>query len=137
LSTQAYRAIGVSLPRRSAEQATVGSKVDKSDLKPGDLVFFRTGRSRRINHVGVYVGSGKFVHASSSKREVREDSLSEGYYQSRYATARRVKGGTAPEKKPTKNDTEAYAQKVKDADKQTEKAAERTSDCPNPATGGI
>lgn len=89
LTTQAYRKEGVKLPRTSRQQAKVGAPVSKSSLKPGDLVFFHTGRSKRINHVGIYKGNGKFVHASSAKGRVREDSLSDGYYSNRYAGARR------------------------------------------------
>jgi len=84
-----YASQGVKLPRTSREQATVGSKVDKSNLKPGDLVFFKTGRGSRISHVGIYQGNGKFTHASSGKGKVVTSSLNEGYYQRRFVTARR------------------------------------------------
>lgn len=81
---------GVTLPRVSSAQASVGVKVDKSELQPGDLVFFRTGRSTRINHAGIYIGNGQFIHASSGGGQVRIDSLSDGYYSKRFVTARRV-----------------------------------------------
>ncbi|GIV02781.1 MAG: hypothetical protein KatS3mg015_1611 [Fimbriimonadales bacterium] len=68
----------------------MGVKVDKSELQPGDLVFFRTGRSTRINHAGIYIGNGQFIHASSGGGQVRIDSLSDGYYSKRFVTARRV-----------------------------------------------
>jgi cell wall-associated NlpC family hydrolase len=81
---------GVKLPRTAAQQSRKGQKVSKSELKPGDLVFFHTSRGSRITHVGIYQGNGKFIHASSGKGRVRVDSLNEGYYKRRFATARRV-----------------------------------------------
>lgn len=92
-----YASQGVKLPRTSREQATVGTRVDKSSLKPGDLVFFKTGRGSRISHVGVYQGNGKFTHASSGKGRVVTSSLNEGYYSRRFVTARRPvsKGGSS------------------------------------------
>lgn len=93
---QNYKKVGVNLPRRSRDQAHVGSAVSKGELKPGDLVFFHTGRSRRVNHVGIYKGNGEFVHASSAKGRVRVDKLSDGYYAGRYVGARRPTGGKTP-----------------------------------------
>lgn len=87
---QVLRHEGVKLPRTAAEQATRGKKVDGGSLKPGDLVFFHTSRGSRISHVGIYVGNGKFIHASSGGGKVQVNSLSEGYYKRRFATARRV-----------------------------------------------
>ncbi|MBI5708210.1 MAG: C40 family peptidase [Armatimonadetes bacterium] len=95
LTTQVYKKMGVKLPRTSREQSKTGASVSKSELKPGDLVFFHTGRSRRVNHVGIYKGNGVFVHASSAKGRVREDRLSDGYYASRFVGARRPVGGRA------------------------------------------
>lgn len=80
---------GISLPRTSIEQSKIGDRVSKEDLEPGDLLFFVTGRSSsRINHVGMYIGDGKFIHASSSKRQVVVTKLSD--YSRQYAGARRV-----------------------------------------------
>ncbi|MCS7065199.1 MAG: LysM peptidoglycan-binding domain-containing C40 family peptidase [Fimbriimonadales bacterium] len=84
-----YRSVGVNLPHSSSAQARVGKPVPRHQLQPGDLVFFRT-RGRRISHVGIYIGNGKFIHASSARGRVRIDSLNEGYYKRRYAGARRV-----------------------------------------------
>jgi cell wall-associated NlpC family hydrolase len=88
---QVMRAKGVSLPRTSREQATVGAPVSKSELKKGDLVFFHTRSSSRINHVGMYLGNGKFIHASSGGGQVQINSLNDGYYSERFVTGRRVK----------------------------------------------
>lgn len=84
-----YRSVGVNLPHSASAQARLGKPVPRDQLKPGDLVFFRT-RGRRISHVGIYLGNGKFIHASSSRGRVRIDSLNEGYYKRRYAGARRI-----------------------------------------------
>lgn len=89
-SLQVLRHEGVKLPRTAAQQSRKGQPVAKSSLKPGDLVFFRTSRGSRITHVGIYKGDGKFIHASSGKGRVRVDSLNDGYYRNRFATARRV-----------------------------------------------
>ncbi len=85
-----YGQKGVALPHNAAAQFSRGTRVSKSDLKAGDLVFFQTTR-RSISHVGIYVGGGKFVHASSAGGRVRVDSLNSGYYSNRYRGARRVK----------------------------------------------
>lgn len=77
-------AFNVHLPRSTAEQRYSGRSISKSDLRPGDLVFFR-----KNNHVGVYIGNGKFVHASSS-RGVTTSSLSESYWTRNYTQSRRV-----------------------------------------------
>ncbi len=64
-------------------------KTDKSDLKEGDLVFFSNARNRKINHVGIYLKGGKFVHASS--KGVVVDSLSQPYYEKNYIVSGKVK----------------------------------------------
>ncbi len=81
--------IGLLLPRTSAEMAQRGSKVDKKELQPGDLVFFNTLR-RAFSHVGIYVGDGKFVHAPSSGGAVRVEEMSSPYWQQRFNGARRL-----------------------------------------------
>lgn len=90
-----YRHHGVSLPRTSIQQSQHGAAVNRGDLAAGDLVFFRTNRGTRINHVGIYIGGGRFVHASSAGGSVRTDNLNSGYYQRTYAGARRVNGAKA------------------------------------------
>ena len=84
-----YRQHGISLPHNSAAQYRVGKPVSRSELRPGDLVFFRT-RGSQISHVGIYIGNGKFVHASSARGRVRVDTLTSGYYHQRYVGARRI-----------------------------------------------
>jgi len=77
------------LPRLSFDQWGAGIAVDRNDVAPGDLVFFDTDGSG-ASHVGIYIGDGRFVHASSSARRVVVDNLDEPYYLSHYLGARRV-----------------------------------------------
>ena len=87
-----YELFDISLPRTAHEQAHVGVQIAKSKLAVGDLVFFNTKR-RSLGHVGIYIGDGKFVHASSvGSRVVKIDGLDEPYYNKHFATARRLKG---------------------------------------------
>lgn len=88
--TYVYRKAGVKLPRTSREMSGHGQAVSKSSMKPGDLVFFHTGRSRRVNHVAMYIGNGKIVHSSSGQGGVRIDSINSGYYARKMVSARRV-----------------------------------------------
>ncbi len=84
-----YSKLGISLPRTSKSQATAGTYVAKEDLKYGDLVFFaRDGKN--INHVGIYVGNGEFVHSPQTGDVVKTTTLKSGYYARCYYTARRV-----------------------------------------------
>jgi cell wall-associated NlpC family hydrolase len=80
---------GLLLPRRASEQAAATEKIDKTDLKPGDLVFFNTMR-RAFSHVGIYVGNGKFIHAPKPGGEVRVEDLGTSYWAKRFDGARRV-----------------------------------------------
>jgi cell wall-associated NlpC family hydrolase len=81
--------IGLVLPRRAAQQAAATQKIDKSDLQPGDLVFFNTMR-RAFSHVGIYVGNGKFIHAPKPGAEVRVEDMGVAYWNHRFDGARRV-----------------------------------------------
>jgi probable lipoprotein NlpC len=77
---------GVSLPRTTSDQVHVGQPVRPEALVPGDLVFFKPPKTQ---HVGVYLGNNRFVHASTS-RGVMVSALSERYWQRHYWTARRI-----------------------------------------------
>jgi cell wall-associated NlpC family hydrolase len=81
--------IGMVLPRRSVEQAAATQPIDKSELQPGDLVFFNTLRSA-FSHVGIYVGDNKFIHSPRSGSVVRVEDMRIGYWSSRFDGARRV-----------------------------------------------
>ena len=83
---------GVRLPRVSRKQAYYGKYVSRHNLKPGDLVFFDTSRRRRgyVNHVGIYIGNNKFIHASSARHRVVITSLNRPFYRARFKWGRRV-----------------------------------------------
>ncbi|HVK31562.1 MAG TPA: C40 family peptidase [Burkholderiaceae bacterium] len=83
--------LGLSLPRRSHEQAAAQGLVDVSqrDLQPGDLVFFNTLR-RTFSHVGIYVGEGRFIHSPRAGASIRLEDMQTGYWQRRFDGARRV-----------------------------------------------
>ncbi len=84
-------ALGIELPRVSREMARDGEAQlisDRNALAAGDLVFF--GRKGRVDHVGIYVGEGRFLHAPSTGKDVRVDSLITGYWGGKFMQARRV-----------------------------------------------
>ncbi|HGL9450729.1 TPA: C40 family peptidase [Neisseria gonorrhoeae] len=85
------RAMGINLPRTSAEQARMGAPVARSELQPGDMVFFRTLGGSRISHVGLYIGNNRFIHAPRTGKNIEITSLSHKYWSGKYAFARRIK----------------------------------------------
>ncbi len=95
LLLNSFNAINYKIPRTSAAQSKIGKKVAKSEIKPGDLVFFATGKKKRkITHVGLVTevkGKDhiKFIHASSSVG-VTESNLASNYYKKRFRMARRI-----------------------------------------------
>lgn len=92
LVMKVYYDFGIRLPRTAYDQSRAGREIGRSELQPGDLVFFRTSRGG-ISHVGIYVGSGSFVHASTGGHRVKVDQLSSDYFRARYVTARDVIDG--------------------------------------------
>jgi cell wall-associated NlpC family hydrolase len=92
LTTYICKKNGIKLPRRAIEQSKVGKYVSRNNLKPGDLIFFDTSKHHRgyVNHVGIYIGNNKFIHASSAKKKVIITSLKKTFYSKRYKIARRV-----------------------------------------------
>ena len=82
--------LGIELPRVSRDMARQGERVDRAEMSPGDLVFF--GRRGRVDHVGIYVGEGRFVHAPRTGRDVTVSSLEGGYWGGKFLQARRVAG---------------------------------------------
>lgn len=79
------------LPSDSASQFLAGAKVDRKDMKTGDLVFFRT-RGKRISHVGIYLDNGRFIHSPSTGKSVSISNLDETYWAKRFAGAKRPNG---------------------------------------------
>jgi len=83
-----YNLCGVSIPRNSRDQYRAGESVPKELLKDGDLVFFGAAADK-INHVGIYVGNGRFVHAPRRGEDIRTSSIDESYFEKRFVGARR------------------------------------------------
>lgn len=84
-------ALGIELPRVSRDMAQKSDAElikDREALQEGDLVFF--GRKGRVDHVGIYVGDGRFVHSPSRGKDVRVDSMVSGYWGNKFMQARRV-----------------------------------------------
>lgn len=85
-----YRsALAIKLPRSSSQQREYCTQISKKDLMEGDLVFFTTGSSSKVNHVGMYVGNGRMIHSSTS-RGVIVSALDEAYYTRTFHSAGRV-----------------------------------------------
>jgi cell wall-associated NlpC family hydrolase len=91
LTTYVFKKNGIILPRRAIAQSKVGKYVKREDLREGDLIFFDTSKGRKgyVNHVGIYIGNDKFLHASSAKKKVVITSLKKKFYSERYKGARR------------------------------------------------
>ena len=81
-----YKHFGVTLNRTAAAQSSNGTAVSRSNLQPGDLVMFGSP----INHVGIYAGGGRIVHAANPSRGVTTDTINSGYYNTHYVGARRI-----------------------------------------------
>jgi len=87
LTRLVYEKIGFELPKTSYQQAKLGKEVTLNEALPGDLVFFRRGIG--IGHVGIYIGNKLFIHASSSDRKVKIDSLENSYFKSHFVCLKR------------------------------------------------
>jgi cell wall-associated NlpC family hydrolase len=88
--TRVYRELNrARLPRTSRQLYKLGTRVTRANARAGDLVFFRSGMFNRVNHVGVYIRDGKFIHASSS-RGVIYSSLDSQWYKAHFAGIRRL-----------------------------------------------
>lgn len=89
LAMTVYRLNGLDLPRNTYSQYRAGTPIPRNALAPGDLVFFATGRSSRISHVGIYMGRERFIHAPGRGKRIRTAALTNSYFQRRYKGARR------------------------------------------------
>jgi len=88
-----FKESGISLPRYSGHQANMGKKVKFSEMQKGDLVFFDTKKkfTKEVNHVGIFLGNNKFIHASSGGKRVMITSFEEKkFYRNKFLYARRV-----------------------------------------------
>ena len=84
-----YSNFGVNLSRTTYSQVSEGTHVNRSDLQAGDLVFFAPGSS--VSHVGIYISNGQFIHSPQTGDVVKISSMNDGYYNTNYYTARRVR----------------------------------------------
>jgi murein DD-endopeptidase len=94
LAVYVYGRAGMEIPRTANEQQRAARPVASDALSPGDLVFFRI-HSRHVNHVGIYTGDGRFIHAPRSGGTVSYANLSAGYYHKHFVGAGRFWNGEA------------------------------------------
>lgn len=88
LAMTVYQLNGLDLPRHSRTQFDAGDSIARQELQKGDLVFFDTRGSGKVSHVGIYIGDGRFIHAPSSGKKIRIDSLASDYYARRFIGAK-------------------------------------------------
>ena len=84
----AHRQLGLTVPRTAREQAREAQKVKRRKLERGDLVFFKID-SRKVDHVGIYIGNHRFVHAPGEGKAVTIDSLDDDFYAESFSSAGR------------------------------------------------
>ena len=85
-----YSKMGIKLPHDTRALYKFGRPVPKADLQAGDILFFVNTYRRGLSHVGLYVGDGKFIHASTRRTGVKVSNLNEAYYQNHYLGAKRI-----------------------------------------------
>lgn len=85
-----YKQNGISIPRTTSSQASVGKKVSKGNLQVGDLVIFSNTYKAGPSHAGIYIGGNNFIHASSGGKKVMVSSLNQSYYRNKFSYGRRV-----------------------------------------------
>lgn len=88
--------MNLTLPRTAFEMAQTGKTIDKTDLKPGDLVFFNT-LGRTFSHVGIYLGDNRFIHSPRAGRSVEVANMGQSYWTKRFTGARRIAEGGSSE----------------------------------------
>ena len=94
LALYVHERLGLTIPRTAREQRRAAHPVPLGELEPGDLVFFHIHK-RRVDHVGIYTGAGRFVHAPRAGGAVGYGDLSDGYYRARLVSAGRFWNGLA------------------------------------------
>lgn len=93
LTSYVYEKADINLPRTARDQYAFTARIAKSQLKPGDLLFFKI-RSRKIDHVGIYVGNNRFIHAPRPGEHVKYARLNNSYWRKHFVGAGRVPGAT-------------------------------------------
>jgi len=94
LAVYAYEQSGMEIPRTADAQRRAARPISVDALSPGDLVFFRI-HSRHVNHVGIYAGGGRFIHAPHSGQRVSYGNLEDAYYHKHFVGAGRFWNGEA------------------------------------------
>jgi len=89
LALYAHQKVDLAIPRTAAAQQRAARPVSLAELAPGDLVFFRIHARRAIDHVGIYAGDGRFIHAPRAGQTVRYADLTRGFYARRFRSAGR------------------------------------------------
>lgn len=92
LVQQVYKNFGINLPRTTYDQITQGKSISMNNLQAGDLLFFHTESADQPDHVGIYIGNGKFIEAPRPGKGVQISDLKSGYYQNTFLGARRIAG---------------------------------------------
>ena len=85
-----YAQFGYTLNRTATDQLQNGVSISRDELQPGDLVFFRYRTSKPVSHVGIYIGGGEFIHASTNRYVVQIDQMNSGHYANVFVYARRI-----------------------------------------------
>jgi cell wall-associated NlpC family hydrolase len=85
-----HRELGYTVPRTAADQYSASAPIKVAKLEPGDLLFFRTTQTKKITHVAIYAGEGRFIHAPQSGRDIELRALDDDYYRPRLVGAGRL-----------------------------------------------
>lgn len=85
-----YAQFGYTLNRTATDQLQNGVSISRDELQPGDLVFFKYNTSKPVSHVGIYIGNGEFIHASTNRYVVQIDQMNSGHYANVFVYARRI-----------------------------------------------
>ncbi|MBD3286907.1 NlpC/P60 family protein [candidate division WOR-3 bacterium] len=85
-----FKRFDIDMPHGAYSQSKMGKRIRRGNLKMGDLVFFSTGRKKRVNHVGIYLWDGKMAHASSTHGVVVVTWEGNSYWEKRYVCSRRI-----------------------------------------------
>ena len=85
-----HKTAGMNIPRTTRQQFNAVKRISRKYLRAGDLVFFKTTPARSVSHVGIYLGNNQFIHAPSSGKRVKINSMKEKYWRKRFSGAGRI-----------------------------------------------